>query len=156
MAERYGWINRALPDDELDDFVENLALRISTFDRTALGDAKRLLNRDSLPDNSRLQEAQDAFFEATQRPQVALIGKKAVLTAATVGRTNSSPASGITRPSSRYLIVLIRIFWIASLGWPESRFPTIQFLSRKVKAREVASHISGYRDTVKLTLLCCA
>ncbi|EKJ8518162.1 enoyl-CoA hydratase/isomerase family protein [Pseudomonas aeruginosa] len=85
LAERYGWINRALPDDELDDFVENLALRISTFDRTALGDAKRLLNRDSLPDNSRLQEAQDAFFEATQRPQVALIGKKAVLTAATVG-----------------------------------------------------------------------
>jgi len=31
LAERYGWINRALPADQLDDFVKSLAHRISKF-----------------------------------------------------------------------------------------------------------------------------
>ena len=31
LAERYGWINRALPDSELDDFVRALAHRIARF-----------------------------------------------------------------------------------------------------------------------------
>src|SRR3954447_21533611 len=31
LAERYGWINRALPADELHDFVGSLARRIATF-----------------------------------------------------------------------------------------------------------------------------
>jgi enoyl-CoA hydratase/carnithine racemase len=31
LAEQYGWINRALPDDELDDFVASLAKRIATY-----------------------------------------------------------------------------------------------------------------------------
>jgi len=31
LAERYGWINRALPANEIDDFVNSLALRISKF-----------------------------------------------------------------------------------------------------------------------------
>jgi enoyl-CoA hydratase/carnithine racemase len=31
LAERYGWINRALPAGELDDFVKSLAHRIAGF-----------------------------------------------------------------------------------------------------------------------------
>jgi enoyl-CoA hydratase/carnithine racemase len=31
LAERYGWINRALPADALDDFVSSLARRIASF-----------------------------------------------------------------------------------------------------------------------------
>ena len=31
LAERYGWINRALPADEIDDFVRTLAHRITGF-----------------------------------------------------------------------------------------------------------------------------
>jgi len=30
-AERYGWINRSIPDDALDDFVADLAHRIASF-----------------------------------------------------------------------------------------------------------------------------
>ncbi|CAM02054.1 acyltransferase domain-containing protein [Saccharopolyspora erythraea] len=30
-AERYGWINRTLPDAELDEFVARLARRIASF-----------------------------------------------------------------------------------------------------------------------------
>jgi enoyl-CoA hydratase/carnithine racemase len=32
-AERYGYVNRALPDAELDGFVDALARRIASFDR---------------------------------------------------------------------------------------------------------------------------
>ncbi|HWX85839.1 MAG TPA: enoyl-CoA hydratase/isomerase family protein, partial [Xanthobacteraceae bacterium] len=35
-AERYGYVNRALPDSELDDFVDALARRIASFDRRAI------------------------------------------------------------------------------------------------------------------------
>ena len=30
-AERYGWVNRALPPDEIGPFVERLARRIASF-----------------------------------------------------------------------------------------------------------------------------
>src|SRR5271168_1535051 len=48
-AALYGWINRALPDAELDDFVDNLARRIASFDKPALTEAKRLINRRTEP-----------------------------------------------------------------------------------------------------------
>src|ERR1700720_3678396 len=44
-AERYGYVNRALPDSELDGFVDALARRIATFDCRALGAAKNLVNQ---------------------------------------------------------------------------------------------------------------
>ena len=37
-AERYGYVNRALPDAELDGFVDALARRIASFDRRALAE----------------------------------------------------------------------------------------------------------------------
>jgi enoyl-CoA hydratase/carnithine racemase len=47
-AELYGWVHRALPDRELDAFVDRLARRLGGFDREALAAAKRLLNRGTL------------------------------------------------------------------------------------------------------------
>src|SRR5215468_7693422 len=40
IAERYGYINRALPDGELDGFVDGLARRIASFDRRPIATAK--------------------------------------------------------------------------------------------------------------------
>jgi len=34
LAERYGYVNRALPDVELDAFIDGLAVRISSCDKT--------------------------------------------------------------------------------------------------------------------------
>jgi enoyl-CoA hydratase/carnithine racemase len=48
-AERYGWINRALPDAELDAFVDRLARRIASFGAEAVRSAKRVLNELTLP-----------------------------------------------------------------------------------------------------------
>src|ERR1700736_4527343 len=47
-AERYGYVNRALPDAELDGFVDALACRIASFDRRAIAAAKNLINQVSL------------------------------------------------------------------------------------------------------------
>jgi enoyl-CoA hydratase/carnithine racemase len=40
LAERYGYINRALPADELTPFVERLAHRIASFPAHAIAHAK--------------------------------------------------------------------------------------------------------------------
>src|SRR4051812_1093884 len=48
QAESYGYVNRALPDAELDAYVDALATRISRFDKWAIAQTKRLVNA-SLP-----------------------------------------------------------------------------------------------------------
>ena len=40
IAERYGWVNRTLDDDDLDSFVDTLVRRLASFDRETLGAAK--------------------------------------------------------------------------------------------------------------------
>ena len=40
LAERYGYVNRALPDAELDAFVDSMARRIAGFDKQSIGDIK--------------------------------------------------------------------------------------------------------------------
>ena len=49
LAERYGWVNRALPDAELDAFVARLARRIASFPVDAVRSTKRVLNQLTLP-----------------------------------------------------------------------------------------------------------
>src|ERR1700719_1501908 len=49
IAERYGYINRALPDAELDGFVDTFARRLASFDRRAIAAAKALVNQVSVP-----------------------------------------------------------------------------------------------------------
>lgn len=70
IAERYGWINRAIPDAELDVFVDRFARRIAFFDKEVLTEAKRLVNRASrLPDDAQLIAAEAAFFRLLSRPE---------------------------------------------------------------------------------------
>lgn len=63
-AERYGWINRAIPDAELDAFVERFALRVAGFHRDAIAAAKQIINqRCGLPKESDLTSTQNRFFQ---------------------------------------------------------------------------------------------
>jgi enoyl-CoA hydratase/carnithine racemase len=50
QAEAYGYVNRALPDAELDAYVDALATRISKFDKWAIANTKRLVNTTLAPD----------------------------------------------------------------------------------------------------------
>jgi enoyl-CoA hydratase/carnithine racemase len=84
-AAQYGWINRALPDDELDDFVETLARRIASFDKAALAEAKRLVNRRTLPRAEDLVETQDSFLAAFSWPSLQERGSRLRRRAAEVG-----------------------------------------------------------------------
>src|SRR3979490_3095774 len=68
-AERYGYINRALPDAELDGFVDVLARRIASFDRRALAAGKNLVNQVSLPPADRLLDAFTSFGAALTWPE---------------------------------------------------------------------------------------
>jgi len=70
-AERYGWVNRALPDAGLDRFVANLAQRLASFDKPALGAAKETLNRHALPEAADLQASQALFYKAFTWPGTA-------------------------------------------------------------------------------------
>jgi hypothetical protein len=68
-AERYGYVNRALPDAELDAFVDALARRIASFDRRAIAAAKNLVNHVSLPSADRLLAAITSFETALTWPE---------------------------------------------------------------------------------------
>src|ERR1700730_11459430 len=68
-AERYGYVNQALPDSELDAFVDGLAHRIASFDRRAIAAAKSLVNQVSLPSADRLLDAITSFETALTWPE---------------------------------------------------------------------------------------
>jgi enoyl-CoA hydratase/carnithine racemase len=68
-AERYGYVNRAFPDTELDRFVDALARRIATFDRRAIAAAKNLVNQVSLPSVGQLLDALTSFETALTWPE---------------------------------------------------------------------------------------
>ena len=68
-AERYGYVNRALPDRELDGFVDALSRRIASFDRRAIVAAKNLVNQVSLPSADRLLDALTSFQTSLTWPE---------------------------------------------------------------------------------------
>jgi enoyl-CoA hydratase/carnithine racemase len=68
IAELYGYVNRALPDAELDGFVDALAQRIASFDKHAIATTKHLANKASLPADSDIAPEWDAFMTSLGRP----------------------------------------------------------------------------------------
>ena len=68
QAERIGYVNRALPDAELDGFVEALATRIASFDRWAIANTKRLVNAACLPAEVEIAAGWDACIGSIGRP----------------------------------------------------------------------------------------
>jgi enoyl-CoA hydratase/carnithine racemase len=68
LAERYGYVNRALPDAELDHFVDALARRIAGFDKQSIADIKHLVDIASLPPDAEIGAEWDAFLASVQRP----------------------------------------------------------------------------------------
>ncbi|HTO84011.1 MAG TPA: enoyl-CoA hydratase/isomerase family protein [Methylomirabilota bacterium] len=67
-AERYGWVNRTLADDDLDSFVDTLSRRLASFDRETLAAAKAQVNRFGMPTATELQSSTKMFFSALASP----------------------------------------------------------------------------------------
>ncbi len=68
LAELYGYVNRSLPDVELDGFVDALASRIASFDKDAIRETKRLVDMASLPPDAEIAPEWDAFLASVKRP----------------------------------------------------------------------------------------
>jgi enoyl-CoA hydratase/carnithine racemase len=85
LAEAYGYVNRSLPDSELDAFVDVLARRISSFDKWAISNTKRLVNAASLPPDVEIAAGWDACITSVARP-------------ATQERINGLMAQGFHKP----------------------------------------------------------
>jgi enoyl-CoA hydratase/carnithine racemase len=69
LAERYGWINRALPAKELGAFVRSLALRIAKFPGAAHAAIKERVNAIALAPVEEFRRDSDLFLEAGRDPE---------------------------------------------------------------------------------------
>src|SRR5499426_2611439 len=68
LAQLYGYVNRALPDADLDAFVESLATRIASFDKRAIRETKRFVDVASLPPDFEIAPEWDVCFASIMRP----------------------------------------------------------------------------------------
>src|ERR1700733_7795428 len=68
LAEAYGYVNRSLPDADLDDFVDALATRIASYDKWAIANTKRLVNANSLPPDVEIAAGWAACMASIARP----------------------------------------------------------------------------------------
>ena len=69
LAERYGWINRALPADELGAFVRALAQRIAQFPAAGLLAIKDRINAITLAPTDDFRRDSDLFGEEVSDPE---------------------------------------------------------------------------------------
>jgi enoyl-CoA hydratase/carnithine racemase len=67
-AERYGYVNRSVPDDEFVAFVNDYATRVSRWDHRALGEIKAFVNKYTRLPDSEYPLHSDAFWTAVPTP----------------------------------------------------------------------------------------
>ena len=69
LAERYGWINRALPGKALDDFVRSLAHRIAGFPTGGQAAVKERVDAIALAPVEDFRRDSDLFGEGVRTPE---------------------------------------------------------------------------------------
>jgi enoyl-CoA hydratase/carnithine racemase len=69
LAERYGWINRALPAAELGEFVSSLAARIAGFPAAGLAAVKDRVNAIALAPVDDFRRDSDLFGSGVREPE---------------------------------------------------------------------------------------
>jgi enoyl-CoA hydratase/carnithine racemase len=68
-AEQYGYVNRVIADDRLDEEVDQMACRVARFDHDAIVRTKSYVDRVTLPPDSEFPPALVDFFEMLGRPE---------------------------------------------------------------------------------------
>ena len=90
LAERYGWVNRALPAEALSDFVRSLAHRVAKFPAVGLVAVKDRVNAIALAPVEDFRRDSDLFGEAAQSTRMDM--------AMTEARTEAAPARTVATP----------------------------------------------------------
>lgn len=70
LAERYGYVNRALADVEFEPFVTGLARRISGWDHSAIVQVKDFVNEYTRLPDAEFPRHSDAYWAAVSQPHV--------------------------------------------------------------------------------------
>ena len=138
QAEAYGYINRALPDAELDAFVEALATRIAKFDKWAIANTKRLVNT-SLPPDVELGAGWDACIASFLGRPAAQDGIKAL-------DGTRLPQAGGCRKSARILPGPNRALGRRPTGLPASGRPRV---------RDGTLSTPSLADTLRMSVVMC-
>jgi enoyl-CoA hydratase/carnithine racemase len=68
LAERYGYVNRVVPDEELEQETDRIARRLASFDKQAIAETKAFVDATTLPADDELPPALTAFIASTSRP----------------------------------------------------------------------------------------
>jgi enoyl-CoA hydratase/carnithine racemase len=68
LAERYGYVNRVVPDDQLEQETDRVARRLASFDKQAIAETKAFVDATTLPADDELPPALTAFFTSASRP----------------------------------------------------------------------------------------
>ena len=69
LAAEYGYVNRVVPDADLDDFTDRFARRIAACDKVAVAGIKKLVDVASLPDDAEFAPGLAAFFATSGRSE---------------------------------------------------------------------------------------
>ena len=69
LAEKYGYVNRAIPDAEFEAFVDAYATRVSKWDRRVIFEIKHYVNKYTLLDDKEFPPQSDAFWGAAAKPE---------------------------------------------------------------------------------------
>ena len=68
VAAEYGYVNRLIPDAEIEDITDAFARRIATFDKVAVAGIKKLVDASTLPDDDKFAPGL-ADFATAGRPE---------------------------------------------------------------------------------------
>jgi enoyl-CoA hydratase/carnithine racemase len=69
LAAEYGYVNRVVPDAELEEFTDRFARRVAAFDRVAVAGIKQLVDLASLPPDAELVSGFSAYLATSGRPE---------------------------------------------------------------------------------------
>jgi len=69
LAAEYGYVNRLIPDDEIEEFTDAFARRIASFEKVAVSGIKRLVDVATLPEDQEFAAGLQAYFATAGRPE---------------------------------------------------------------------------------------
>ena len=69
LAAEYGYVNRVIPDAEIEALTDAFAHRIAAFDKVAVAGIKKLVDIATLPEEAEFAPGLQAFFATAGRPE---------------------------------------------------------------------------------------
>jgi enoyl-CoA hydratase/carnithine racemase len=68
LAERYGWVNRTVSDEDLDELVDTMANRIASYEKESIAAVKQQINRYTVPSPQDIMSSYEIYMTSFQWP----------------------------------------------------------------------------------------